>query len=391
MLSSDFAGVGGRLAVYWSCGIRYQAGVINHTEHGKKEIYSSRPASSPTGNGDKWRESLQSVFELSLQSQGPERTAQLLEKLADQLRSAPRPSAGLTTPYLNTIPRRSPARLSRRPRVERRIKSIMRWNAMAMVVKANSTTNVGGHISTFASSATLYEVASTIFSAARTADFPGDQIYFQGHAAPGIYARAFLEGRLNETQSAKFPAGTRRRRRAVVLSASVSDAGILAVPDRFDGPRPDLSLYQARFNRYLKARGLINGRGAESLGFLGDGESRRTRIARRDHARRARKSRQSDLGHQLQFAAARRPGARQRKNHPGTRRAFPRRGLERHQSHLGQRLGRHHCARQDRTAAQAHGRMRGRRVSEILSSSRAATRANISSANIPSCSDLSTI
>ncbi|HTV76056.1 MAG TPA: hypothetical protein VMD57_03580, partial [Candidatus Baltobacteraceae bacterium] len=132
----------------------------------KKDIYNPRSSSaspSGNGNGDKLSESLQSVFELALENQGPERTAKLLEKLANQLRTSPRPSAGVTTPYFNTIPvEQQPAYPGDR-NIERRIKSIMRWNAMAMVVKANSTTNVGGHIASFASSATLYEVAQNHF------------------------------------------------------------------------------------------------------------------------------------------------------------------------------------------------------------------------------------
>ena len=158
-----------------------------------KEIYGSRShaASAGNGNGGKVDDSLQSVFELALESQGPERTAQLLEKLVAQLRSAPHSSAGLTTPYANTIPPERQATFPGNRDIERRIKSYIRWNAMAMVVKANSTTNVGGHISTFASSATLYEVAFNHFFRGATENFPGDQVYFQGHAAPGMYARAF--------------------------------------------------------------------------------------------------------------------------------------------------------------------------------------------------------
>ena len=133
----------------------------------KKEIYGSRAPSAGESlknqNGDKWSESLQSVFELALENQGPERTAKLLEQLADQLRAAPRPSAGATTPYLNTIPVKQQPPYPGDRTIERRIKSIIRWNAMAMVVKANSTTNVGGHISTFASAATLYEVGAESF------------------------------------------------------------------------------------------------------------------------------------------------------------------------------------------------------------------------------------
>ena len=170
----------------------------------KKEIYSSRGGFTSTatnGNGDKLDESLQSVFELALESHGPERMAKLLEKLAGQLRTEPRPMAGQNTPDINTIPvEQQPAYPGDRD-IERRIKSMIRWNAMAMVVKANSNTNVGGHIASFASSATLYEVAQNHFFRGATENFPGDQVYFQGHAAPGMYARAFMEGRLDEQQT----------------------------------------------------------------------------------------------------------------------------------------------------------------------------------------------
>ena len=223
----------------------------------KKEIYSSRGGAggeSPKNqNGDKWGESLQSVFELALENQGPERTAKLLEQLAGQLRAAPRPSAGATTPYVNTIPaEQQPAYPGNRD-IERRIKSIIRWNAMAMVVKANSTTNVGGHIASFASSATLYEVAQNHFFRGATADFPGDIVYFQGHAAPGMYARAFLEGRLDERHLQNF------RQELAEGGGLSSYPHPYLMPDFWQFPTvsmglgPIMSLYQARFNQIGRA------------------------------------------------------------------------------------------------------------------------------------------
>ena len=239
----------------------------------KKEIYGSRPGAadhSGGSNGDKWSRSLQSVFELALESQGPERTAQLLEKLANQLRSAPQ---GPNTPYLNTIPPERQAPFPGDRDIERRIKSYIRWNAMAMVVKANSTTNVGGHISTFASSATLYEVAFNHFLRGRTESFPGDLVYFQGHAAPGMYARAFLEGRLDERHLQNF------RQELAEGGGLSSYPHPYLMPDFWQFPTvsmglgPILSLYQARFNRYLQARGLVNWKEEPKLwAFLGDGE-----------------------------------------------------------------------------------------------------------------------
>ena len=240
-----------------------------------KDNYGSRSFSSASGNGngDKMDESLQAVFELALESHGPERTAQLLEKLADQLRATPRPSSGQTTPYRNTIAEADQPKYPGDWRVENRIKSLMRWNAMAMVVKANSTTNVGGHISSYASAATLYEIGFNHFFRGAKEGFTGDQIYFQGHAAPGIYARAFLEGRLTETHLQNF-------------RQELADGGGLSsyphpylMPEFWQFPTVSMglgpigSLYQARFNRYLKARGLISGEEPKVWCFVGDGES----------------------------------------------------------------------------------------------------------------------
>ena len=239
----------------------------------KKDIYGSRGGSSSNGNGDKLSESLQSVLELSLQSQGPERTAQLLEKFADQLRATPRPANGSTTSYVNTISAEDEPKYPGDWRVERRIKSLMRWNAMAMVVKANSTTNVGGHISSYASAATLYEIGFNHFFRGAKGDFTGDQIYFQGHAAPGIYARAFLEGRLSETHLQNF------RQELAEGGGLSSYPHPYLMPEFWQFPTVSMglgpigSLYQARFNRYLKARGLIKGEEAKVWCFVGDGES----------------------------------------------------------------------------------------------------------------------
>lgn len=240
----------------------------------KKEIYGSRAGSTANGtNGDKWSDSMQSVFELALENQGPERTAQLLEQLAEQLRSAPRPVGQHTTPYLNTIPPEQQPEYPGDRVIERRIKSMMRWNAMAMVVKANMNTNVGGHIASFASSATLYEVAQNHFFRGRTEEFPGDQVYFQGHAAPGMYARAYLEGRLDESHLQNF------RQELAPGTGLSSYPHPYLMPEFWQFPTvsmglgPIMSLYQARFNRYLQARGLVNWKEEPRIwAFLGDGE-----------------------------------------------------------------------------------------------------------------------
>ncbi len=242
----------------------------------KKEIYGSRSVTSTAtnGNGDKLDESLQSVLELALESRGAERTAELLEKFASQLRSEPRPVAGQNTPYINTIPPDAQPAYPGDRDIERRIKSIIRWNAMAMVVKANSNTNVGGHIASFASSATLYEVAQNHFFRGRAENFPGDMVYFQGHAAPGMYARAYLEGRLDESHLQNF------RQELAPGGGLSSYPHPYLMPEFWQFPTvsmglgPIMSLYQARFNRYLQARGLVNWKSEPKVwAFLGDGES----------------------------------------------------------------------------------------------------------------------
>src|SRR5208282_1269598 len=197
-----------------------------------------------------------------------------LEKLVGQLRSAPRLSAGLTTPYVNTIPVEDQPEYPGDWRVENRIKSLMRWNAMAMVVKANSTTNVGGHIASYASAATLYEIGFNHFFRGAGENFPGDLIYFQGHAAPGIYARAFMEGRLDERHLQNF------RQELAEGGGLSSYPHPYLMPDFWQFPTvsmglgPLMSIYQARFLRYLSARGFLKVEEEPRVwAYVGDGES----------------------------------------------------------------------------------------------------------------------
>ena len=177
------------------------------------------------------------------------------------------------TPYVNTIPAAIEPPYPGDRELERRIKSLIRWNAMAMVVKANSTTNVGGHISTFASAATLYEVGFNHFFHGGDGDRPADLVYIQGHASPGIYSRAFLEGRLTEQHLKNF------RQELAVGGGLSSYPHPYLMPEFWQFPTvsmglgPILSIYQARFNRYLKARGFIVGPEPRVWAFVGDGES----------------------------------------------------------------------------------------------------------------------
>ncbi len=180
------------------------------------------------------------------------------------------------TPYVNTISAENQAPFPGDRAIERRIKSIIRWNAMAMVVRANRVySGIGGHISTYASAATLYEVGFNHFFRGNAAGAPGsgDQIYFQGHASPGIYARAFLEGRLNTRQLNNF------RFELAPLGGLPSYPHPWLMPNFWEFPTVSMGLgainaiYQARFNRYLRDRGLCDTDGSKVWAFLGDGET----------------------------------------------------------------------------------------------------------------------
>src|SRR3984885_15878560 len=218
-----------------------------------------------------WLESLDSV----LQSSGAEVAMEILERLR-----AHATVAGLNlpfsanTPYANTIPVQLQPNFPGDQALERRIKSLVRWNALAMVVRANKHENgIGGHISTYASAATLYEVGFNHFFRARSEGFEGDTVYFQGHASPGIYARAFLEGRLSAQQLENF------RRELAPGGGLSSYPHPWLMPDFWEFPTvsmglgPLMAIYQARFNRYLENRGLKPVTDAKVWAFLGDGET----------------------------------------------------------------------------------------------------------------------
>ncbi len=217
-----------------------------------------------------WIESLDYIIE----NEGPERAREILLLL--QTRSHVQGIAFTyqgNTPYLNTIPasKESPYPGSRE--LERKIKSIIRWNAMAMVVRANKVEDgIGGHISTFASSAALYEVGFNHFFRGGENGLPPDIVYFQGHASPGIYARSFLEGRLTEKDLKNF---RRELNPGGGLSSyphprSMSD--YWQFPTVSMGLGPIMAIYQARFNRYMEDKGLISESNQKIWAFLGDGE-----------------------------------------------------------------------------------------------------------------------
>ena len=218
-----------------------------------------------------WLESLEYV----LQSGGSERVKQLLRDLDIYAHeSGVDLPFTANTPYVNTIPKEKEPHFPGGREIERRIKSLIRWNAMAMVVRANrEEPGIGGHISTYASAATLYEIGFNHFFRGKDGSLEGDQIYFQGHAAPGIYARAFLEGRLSKEQLENF------RRELKPGGGLSSYPHPWLMPEFWEFPTvsmglgPIMAIYQARFNRYLEDRGLKRPSDSKVFAFLGDGET----------------------------------------------------------------------------------------------------------------------
>ena len=216
-----------------------------------------------------WLESIESV----MRPQRPERAHFLLEKLVDFTR---RSGAYLpfkpNTAYLNTIAKAQEPEYPGDRSLERRNEAYIRWNAMAMVVQANRVnTEYGGHIATYASAATLYEVGFNHFWRARSESFPGDMVFIQGHSSPGIYARAYLEGRLDENQLLRF-------RREVGGGGLSSYPHPWLMPAFWQFPTvsmglgPMTAIFQARFVRYLEHRGIVPVTDRKVWAFLGDGE-----------------------------------------------------------------------------------------------------------------------
>ncbi len=247
-------------------------GQVGEGASGQPEVVDGVSAvdADPTETRE-WLDSLRYV----INSRGGDRAAYLLQAIEQEAyRLGVAIPFSATTPYINTIPADRQPPFPGNREIERRIKSIIRWNAMAMVVRANrEDKSIGGHISTFASSATLVEVAMNHFIRGRGDDFSGDQVYFQGHASPGIYSRAFLEGRISEKQLENF-----RR--------ELADGGGLSsyphpwlMPEFWEFPTvsmglgPLMAIYQARFNKYLQDRGIKDTSRQHVWCFIGDGET----------------------------------------------------------------------------------------------------------------------
>ena len=218
-----------------------------------------------------WLESLDYV----IQNGGTERVKSLMRELQMRIhQEGIKLPFTANTPYINTISPMEQPKFPGSREIERRIKSIIRWNAMAMVVRANRVENgIGGHISTYASIATLYEVGFNHFFRGPSGDFDGDLIFFQGHASPGNYARAFLEGRLSVEKLKNF------RHEVHPGGGLPSYPHPWLMPDFWQvatvsmGLGPIMAIYQARFNQYLEDRGFKKPDDAKVWAFLGDGET----------------------------------------------------------------------------------------------------------------------
>jgi pyruvate dehydrogenase E1 component len=223
----------------------------------------------PVETGE-WLEALDAVVE----HDGTDRARHLLRRVVDRAQHVGTGTIGtLNTPYVNTIPAGEEAKLPGDPTVERRLRSIIRWNAMAMVVRANKTSSeLGGHIASYQSLATLYEVGFNHFWHAPSLEHGGDLVYFQGHSSPGNYARAFLEGRLTEEHLDGFRQEVSRPR------GLSSYPHPWLMPEFWQFPTVSLgigaitSIYQARFMKYLEARGLAQTTSRKVWAFIGDGE-----------------------------------------------------------------------------------------------------------------------
>ena len=217
-----------------------------------------------------WLDSLDYIIE----NEDQERVADILSRL--QARAQNRGikiKPGEKPPYINTIPAGEESPFPGSQETERKIKSLIRWNAMAMVVRANlESEGIGGHISTYASAATLFEVGFNHFFKGNKNGQEADLIYFQGHASPGVYARSFLEGRLSKKDLHNFRQELRKDGGLPSYPHPRLMPNYWQFPTVSMGLSPLMAIYQARFNKYLEDRGLKEEAGQKIWAFLGDGE-----------------------------------------------------------------------------------------------------------------------
>ena len=283
-----------------------------------------------------WLESVDAVVE----SDGRERMGYLLDQAIDHAQEfGVKVSAGLSTPYVNTIPVEEEPDVPGDPELERLATALVRWNAIAIVLQANAeSSELGGHIASYQSAETLYEVGFNHFWRARSEEHGGDLVYMQGHSSPGIYSRAFLEGRLTEDQLHRF-------RQEVDGGGLSSYPHPWLMPEFWQFPTvsmglgPLMAIYQARFMKYLAARDVVDPGDRKVWAFMGDGEMDEPESMGAISLAGREKLDNLVFVDQLQPAAPRRAGAREREDHPGARDELPRRRLERDQGDLGLGLG----------------------------------------------------
>ncbi len=232
-------------------------------------------SNSNTENVDYDKQDWLDALDEMLENEGPERVKDILHDLqVNAHRKGVRLPFSANTPYINTIPLDEQPAYPGDREMERRIKSLIRWNAMAMVVRANREEDgIGGHISSYQSIATMYEVGFNHFFRGRTDSFPGDMVYFQGHSSPGVYARAYLEGRLDDERLSNF------RHELHDTPGLSSYPHPWLMPDFWQFPTvsmglgPITAIYHARFIKYLEDRGLREPTNQQVWAFLGDGET----------------------------------------------------------------------------------------------------------------------
>ena len=231
-------------------------------------MFSKTPDSDPIETQE-WLDSVDAVVE----SDGRDRMGFLLDQAIDHAQEyGVKVSAGLSTPYVNTIPVDEEAPLPGNPELERLATALVRWNAIAIVLQANAeSTELGGHIASYQSAETLYEIGFNHFWRARSEEHGGDLVYMQGHSSPGIYARAYLEGRLSEEQLHRF-------RQEVGGGGLSSYPHPWLMPEFWQFPTvsmglgPLMAIYQARFLKYMAAREMLDPGDRRVWAFMGDGE-----------------------------------------------------------------------------------------------------------------------
>ena len=327
-----------------------------------------------------WLESVDAVVE----SDGRERMGYLLDQAIDHAQDfGVKVSAGLSTPYVNTIPVDEEPELPGDPELERLATALVRWNAIAIVLQANAeSSELGGHIASYQSAETLYEVGFNHFWRARSEEHGGDLVYMQGHSSPGIYSRAFLEGRLTEEHLHRF-------RQEVDGGGLSSYPHPWLMPEFWQFPTvsmglgPLMAIYQARFMKYLAARDVVDPGDRKVWAFMGDGEMDEPESMGAISLAGREKLDNLVFVDQLQPAAPRRAGARQREDHPGARDELPRRRLERDQGDLGLGLGSAARERHRRLAPPAGWRRRSTASTRPSSRRTAPTSASTSSASTP--------